>query len=122
LFFFIILLFKFWIAQGELAHRLIKTLYQSTNKQDVSKQIAKQERRRTRIRRQQQSATPPDNTCSSDLPLIAHHCLTSHPTNAINLAIYLREHEGDPAIKVTLVDDVTPHFVDSAFNRTSFQN
>lgn len=38
--------------QGELAHRQLKKFYQNTNKQNPLGQIAKQERRLTRARRE----------------------------------------------------------------------
>jgi hypothetical protein len=90
--------------QGELAHRLLKRFYQSTNKQDPSKQLAKQERRRTRIRRLQESGNTKDNRpAGSPLPLEAHHCLSSYPGIIINLACFLEEHRGDPAVAVRYV-------------------
>jgi hypothetical protein len=75
-------------------------LYQNTNKQDVSKQLAKQERRRTRVRRQRQSTGLLQDIPTSDLPIEAHHFMSSNTSNLMNLARYLSEHEGDPAIKV----------------------
>jgi hypothetical protein len=89
----------FCILQGELSHRLIKMLYENTNKQDVSKQLAKQERRRTRVRRQQQSTALLQDKHISDLPIEAHHSM-SNTSNFLNLTRYLSEHEDDPAIKV----------------------
>jgi hypothetical protein len=90
--------------QGELAHRLLKMFYQSTNKHDPPKQLAKQERRRTRIRRLQESRNANDNQpAGSLLPLEAHHCLSSYPGIVINLARYLEEHQGDPAVVVRYV-------------------
>ncbi|KAG1808227.1 uncharacterized protein BJ212DRAFT_1485167 [Suillus subaureus] len=85
---------------GELSHCLIKMLYQNTNKQDVSKQLAKQERRCTRIHRQRQSTAPLQDIHTSDLLIEAHHFM-SNTSNFLNLAHYLSEHEGDPAIKVS---------------------
>jgi len=77
--------------------------YRNTNKQEPLKQIAKQERRRTRIRRLRESGTTNDNKPSGDLLLEAHHCLSSHPGVAINLAHYLEQHRGDPAVLVSYV-------------------
>ncbi|KIK33786.1 hypothetical protein CY34DRAFT_99004 [Suillus luteus UH-Slu-Lm8-n1] len=76
-------------------------LYQSTNKHDTSKQLAKQERRHTRIRRQQSSESTilALNIYTGDLPLKAHHSLSANQSNNINLASYLGEHRDDPAIK-----------------------
>lgn len=90
--------------QGELAHRLLKRFYQSTNKQDPPKQLAKQERRRTRIRRLRESGNTKDNQpAGSPLPLEAHHCLSSYPGIIINLACFLEEHRGDPAVVVSYI-------------------
>ncbi|KAG1740142.1 uncharacterized protein EDB91DRAFT_1053371, partial [Suillus paluster] len=83
---------------GKLAHHLIKMLYQNTNKQDPSKQLAKQERRRTRVCWQQQSTAVLQDIHTSDLPIKVHHFM-SNTSNFLNLARYLSEHEGDPAIK-----------------------
>ena len=38
--------------QGEAAHQHIKKFYQRTNKKNLAGQIAKQDRRHTRVRRQ----------------------------------------------------------------------
>lgn len=78
-------------------------LYRSTNKQEHLKQLAKQERRRTRIRRLQESVATSDNKPVGDLPLEAHHCLASYPGITINLAHYLEQHHGDPAVLVSCV-------------------
>jgi len=90
------------ILQGELAHRLIKMLYRSTNKQDTSKQLAKQEQRHTCVRRQQssESTSLAHNICTGDLPPEAHHFLSGNRSNIINLASYLSGHRNDPAIEV----------------------
>ncbi|KAH7927896.1 hypothetical protein BV22DRAFT_1006163 [Leucogyrophana mollusca] len=81
---------------GELMHRLVKRFYGSTNKKEVSKQLAGQERRHTRMRRQRQSLTTPD---FSPLPPELHHNLSDSPSTVINLAQFLREHQEDPSIK-----------------------
>ncbi|KAG2113257.1 hypothetical protein BD769DRAFT_1673787 [Suillus cothurnatus] len=77
---------------GELAHRLIKMLYQSTNKQDTSKQLARQERRCTRIQRHQSSTT------------LLHDIHTN--------TAYLGEHKDNPAIK-----DFIPKLKDHLLSR-----
>jgi hypothetical protein len=96
----ILAVLTFCVLQGELTHRLIKMLYRSTNKQDTSKQLARQERRRTRIRRHQSSTTLLHDIHTSDLPPETHHFLSGNKCNNINLAAYLGEHKDDPAIKV----------------------
>jgi len=82
-------------------------LYQNTNKQDTSKQLAKQERRRTRVRRQQRSTTLLQDMHTSDLPIEAHHFMSGNKSNVVNLARYLSDHEGDPAIKVRRISLLT---------------
>ncbi|KIK36237.1 hypothetical protein CY34DRAFT_94767, partial [Suillus luteus UH-Slu-Lm8-n1] len=81
---------------GEVAHRLIKKFYRMTNKQDVQKQLAKHERRHTRLRRQQQDLDIEEPI--ETLPELHHH-LSDSWVNVINLATLLRDHSSDPAVK-----------------------
>jgi hypothetical protein len=80
-------------------HRLIKTFYGATNKKELSKQLAKQERRNTHVRRQQQSI-PTDSEGDAHSNLEVHHNLSDQRAATINLAEFLREHHDDPAVKV----------------------
>ncbi|KAG2055844.1 hypothetical protein BDR06DRAFT_1044714 [Suillus hirtellus] len=66
----------------------------------VSKQLAKQERRHTRVcqQRQQQSTALLQDIHTSNLPIEAHHFM-SNTSNFLNLSAYLSEHQGNPAIK-----------------------
>jgi len=116
----ILAVLMFRALQGELAHRYINMLYRSTNKQDPAKQLARQERRRTRIRRQQSSTTLLHDTRSSDLPPEVHHFLSSNHCNKINLASYLGEHRDDPAVKVSR--QTIGHFAANSTQRTLFRN
>jgi hypothetical protein len=96
--------------QGELAHRLIKKFYQSTNKKDPAGQLAKQERRHTRVRRQHDvymgsddqdkgDTDVPDN-CSAWIPPHLHHQLSDSLSNTFNLAEFLQSSPEDPAFHV----------------------
>ena len=88
--------------QGELSHRLIKKLYGSTNKQHVSRALAKQHRCFTHVQWQTQLVDPPEFEVS-DMDLIAHHILTGRPGNVVNLRKFLYDlcAKDDPAIKVS---------------------
>jgi len=69
-----------------------------TNKKDVSEQLARHERRQMRLRRQQSLVMeePPE-----PLPELHHH-LSDSWANSVNLAAFLSDHSGDPAVKVSL--------------------
>ncbi|KAF9232549.1 hypothetical protein BU15DRAFT_90630 [Melanogaster broomeanus] len=81
---------------GELAHRLIKKFYGSTNKKNVSTQLAKQERRHTHTRRQRGVQGPSE---SDGLPTESHHAMSHSMANTINLANLVVEHQDNPATK-----------------------
>ncbi|KIK81964.1 hypothetical protein PAXRUDRAFT_14969 [Paxillus rubicundulus Ve08.2h10] len=89
---------------GEAAHQLIKKFYQSTNKQEPAKQLARQERRHTRVRRQldavHSSATSGlEQKNHEELSPVVHHNLSSSSNNTINLAKFLSDRSDDPAVK-----------------------
>ncbi|KAG2037989.1 hypothetical protein BDR03DRAFT_862933, partial [Suillus americanus] len=81
---------------GEVAHCLIKKFYRMTNRQDVLKQLAKHERRHTRLRWQQQDLEIEEPI--ETMPELHHHLLDSW-VNVINLATLLHDHSSDPALK-----------------------
>ena len=71
------------------------------------KQLAKQERRHTRVNRQlnairssNASAGRPELRSHEDLPPVVHHNLSKSSKNAINLAKFLSNGVDDPAVKV----------------------
>ncbi|KAH7902872.1 hypothetical protein BJ138DRAFT_1200325, partial [Hygrophoropsis aurantiaca] len=84
---------------GELAHRLIKKFYANTNKRNVSQQLAKQERRHTRMRRQMGTEIKGHVESVPALTPELHHNLSDAPSNVINLASFFNDHREDPAVK-----------------------
>ncbi|KAG2058593.1 hypothetical protein BDR06DRAFT_980408 [Suillus hirtellus] len=100
--------------QGELAHQLLKRFYQSTNKQDPPKQHLRE------------SGNTKDNqSAGSPLLLEAHHCLSSYPGIIINLACFLEEHRGDPAVVnfiPKIKDHILSHLLDIKRNDVCFIN
>lgn len=84
--------------------------YPLTSKLDTPAQLAKHERRRHVLRRvaeaggasssgtQTRADTPP-SSLSSD----KHHYITSTRNNPVNIFAFLREHDGNPAIKVGVI-------------------
>jgi len=91
-------------VQGELSHRQIKKFYGFTSKRNVSKQLAKQERRLTHIQRQEGLDNPPTMFEVSDMDTIPelHHVLSGSPNHIVNLKKLLCDlrARGDPAIRV----------------------
>jgi hypothetical protein len=69
-----------------------------TNKKDVSKQLARHERRQTRLRRQQHLQTEEPAVSLPEL----HHHLSDSWANSLNLAAFLSSNSSDPAVKVSL--------------------
>ncbi|KAI9456726.1 hypothetical protein HD554DRAFT_2177981 [Boletus coccyginus] len=103
---------------GELSHRLIKKFYGLTSKRDIGKQLARQERRLTHVRRQQQasdSLSEFDNLEISDMDSIPelHHVLTHSPNNTIDLRMLLcnLRAQGDPAIKGDFISKLKDHIL-----------
>ena len=79
-----------------------------TSKRDIGKQLARQERRFTHVRRQQQAGdlSELDKYEASEMDSIPelHHVLTHSPNNVVDLRKLLRDlrAQGDPAIKVII--------------------
>jgi hypothetical protein len=94
------------VPQGELAHKLAKRLYGSTNKRDADLQIAKRYRRHERARlalerkqlhdRALKSRT--DDTGDSDL---RYHISTSK-NRLIDIFTAIRTNKGDPAYDICI--------------------
>lgn len=90
------------LCQGELAHRLIKSLYTLTNKKDAIKQITKHEARRRHFQRPNGEVKAVNSdllpTCDPEL----HHFISDAHRNPVDIFSFLQEHEGDSAVKVPL--------------------
>ena len=90
-----------WVCQqGELAHHQIKKMYGLSNKKEVEEQFARQERRRTLLRRQHEQVQLAEVDDAS--PMLHHSLATqARKDNVFSLAWFLSDHIGDPAIKVS---------------------
>lgn len=90
---------------GELAHRALKAFYPLTSKLNTPAQLAKHERRRRVLRRVAESGGifSSDGQSPADAPPSVlsrkHHHIATTQSNPINLYPFLREHDGDPAVK-----------------------
>jgi hypothetical protein len=96
-------------GQGELAHRALKAFYPLTSKLDTPAQLAKHERRRRVLRRVAESGgiSSSDSQSPADVspfaPLQKHHHIATNQSNPVNIFPFLREHSGDPAVKVCMI-------------------
>lgn len=100
------------IKQGELAHRLVKRFYSRTNKINAVKQIAKHERRHTRLRRARDAAKAhhhrkhahhvgfSDNDPLPYADADLHHHISDSTRYHHNLYSFIREPPNDPAKQV----------------------
>ena len=81
-------------------------MYGLSNKKDVEEQFARQERRRTLLRRQHEQDQLRDIVDASDVvdssPML-HHSMASQARrdNVLNLPRFLADHVDDPAIKAS---------------------
>lgn len=102
------------LNQGELAHRLVKRFYGRTNKNNATKQIARHERRHTRLRRAREAAEDPcrrhahhvgfsDNDPLPYTGIDMHHYMSDAKTHPHHLQSFIREPADDPSKKVWLI-------------------
>ncbi|KIK34293.1 hypothetical protein CY34DRAFT_98289, partial [Suillus luteus UH-Slu-Lm8-n1] len=91
---------------GELAHRALKVFYPLTNKLDTPAQLAKHERRRRVLRRVAEaggSAPSSSNQSPADTPPSGlsemHHYISHSQNNPVGIFTFLRENNGNPAVK-----------------------
>jgi hypothetical protein len=110
------------IVQGELAHRLVKRFYQRTNKKDVIRQIARQERRHVRLRRAKEATISPRRrhthhvgfSENDPLPYSGvdlHHHMSDSKNFPHHLLNFVHHPPHDPAKKVSLPSlNCTAHF------------
>lgn len=91
--------------QGELAHRTVKQLYGRSNKRNATKQIGRSVQR---LERAKLNADQRNNTddLAEDLGLDARYCIPNSQSNSVNIFNFVREHSGDPAIRVRLPFDL----------------
>jgi hypothetical protein len=101
--------------QGELAHKVVKQLYRSTNKRDAEKQIAKRYRRLERARlalhrkqlqaRTQQKPTDgKDDQVEGDSDLRYH--ISPSKNQPVDIFDTIRNNRGDPAYDVCVSDSI----------------
>ena len=97
-------------VQGELEHRNAKSRYKRTSKKSFTKQMAQIERRQKRIRRIRQKILKEGGDLSGIRDevkiknLDAQHHIGSSENLHQDIGLFLREREGDPAVKVLLHD------------------
>lgn len=92
-------------SQGELEHRKPKASYKRTSKKNFTRQIARNERRRTRLRRILLRVNP-DALHDADggaRIFESHHHIGKSQNDYLHIGTFLRKHAGDPAIKVWLL-------------------
>jgi hypothetical protein len=103
-------------GQGELAHRALKMFYPLTSKLDTPAQLAKHERRRRVLRRVAEAGAVSSSSSSSpssysqpqvevptSMPSGKHHSISTIRNNPIDIFSFLRENNGDPAVKVKCI-------------------
>jgi hypothetical protein len=93
--------------QGELAHRFVKHLYSRTNKNNALKQIAKNERRSTRLQHAREAAAAhyqhihhvqfSDNDPLPYTGFYEHHHLSDSTNFPLNLMAFVNQPPNDPA-------------------------
>lgn len=89
---------------GELAHRALKAFYPLTSKIDTPGQLAKHERRRRVLRRvAEEGISSSSSQSQADAPSSTsfeqHHSIATNRNSPVKLFAFLREHDGDPAVK-----------------------
>jgi hypothetical protein len=94
--------------QGELAHRLVKRLYRRTNKINATRQIARHERRGTRLRRAREAArlrhthhvqfSENDRLPYTDVE--QHHHISDSRNHPLDIMGFVHDPPNDPAKKV----------------------
>jgi hypothetical protein len=118
--------------QGELAHRFVKRLYSRTNKKNVVRQIAKNERRSTRLRHAREAAAAPQHhhihhvqfSDSDSLPhtnFYQHHHMSDSKNFSHHLMNFVSQPPNDPAKKVDSFMCST-YFYDQLLYRILFQS
>jgi hypothetical protein len=89
------------LTQGELAHRVVKRMYNLTNKKDHMKQIAKKVNCQNVFRAEDDEV--PDAILNA--PISDHHSMSSSRNHCHNLFDFVKKHEEDPAVKVCVQNE-----------------
>ncbi|KAF8896664.1 hypothetical protein BD779DRAFT_1466557 [Infundibulicybe gibba] len=103
---------KHYTILGELAHRVVKRFYDRTNKKNATKQIAKQERRATHLRRVREASTYAGNYqrhshhpafSDNDIQLYGrvdvHHHISESRNHSLHIFTIASQPPNDPAKK-----------------------
>ncbi|KIK39154.1 hypothetical protein CY34DRAFT_14574 [Suillus luteus UH-Slu-Lm8-n1] len=109
---------SFTTQMGELAHRALKAFYPLTSKLDTPTQLAKHEWRRRILRRVAEAGgiassdiqSPADVRPSASAGI--HHHIATNQSSPVDLFAFLRENDGDPAVK-----NFIPRFKDHVLYR-----
>ena len=99
--------------QGELAHRLVKKFYRRTNKINATRQIARLERRETRLRRAREAVTAQrkrhahhvqfsDNDPLPYTSIEQHHHISDSKSFPHQLLNFVNDPPNDPAKMVCI--------------------
>jgi hypothetical protein len=92
-------------VQSELEHRRSKARYKRTNKKLFVKQLARIEHRETRLRQiRAKLANHRQEGCNDAAlgTLRKHHHIGASENDYEHIGTFLRQHAGDPAIKVQI--------------------
>ncbi|KAG6912621.1 hypothetical protein DXG01_013254 [Tephrocybe rancida] len=96
---------------GELEHRTVKARYKRTDRKEYSRQIARIERRETRLRRINARNTALDRAARADDETVRqvdpdiHHVIGKTENLLLHIGLFVRDHTGDPAVLVRLALD-----------------
>ncbi|KAL1671172.1 hypothetical protein EV122DRAFT_295608 [Schizophyllum commune] len=88
---------------GELAHRLVKKLYQLTNKKNAMKQVASKYARHDFFRRAEKKEKRELKRASSTIPYV----ISKSRKHSFDLYSFVKQHKGDPA---------TDNFIEKLFD------
>jgi predicted DNA-binding protein with PD1-like motif len=92
------------LIQGELEHRTPKARYKRTDKKTFVKQLARLERRESRLRRIREKLSSEGRLASEPVPRTPqeHHHIGVSEKHHENIGHFLRKNEGDPAVQVQI--------------------
>jgi sRNA-binding protein len=95
------------LTQGELEHRRSKARYKRTDKKTFVKQLARMERRESRLRRiRERFSSDSEGRFAHELvprtPQEHHHIGVSEKHHE-NIGCFLRKRAGDPAVQVQII-------------------